>query len=196
MHCTRVKILGYLVKHFAKLCDIGDASRGSLSSYAYILMLIHFLQRVEPPVLPPLQELHPNQQQPPERLVDGWNAWFFDGNPAEFRSLWPFLGANRKSVSQLWLEFLEYYAEGFDDKNQVVCIRRLRPLSKFEKMWNSASIAIEDPFDLGHNLGAGISRRMNLFIKKAFIRTRDRHGFMVLNSVMTQNYRSFHVSVQ
>ena len=51
----RVKVLGYLAKLFAKRCDIGDASRGSLSSYAYILMLIHYLQQCDPPVLPVLQ---------------------------------------------------------------------------------------------------------------------------------------------
>ena len=54
----RVKTLGYVVKEFAKRCDIGDASRGSLSSYAYILMLIYYLQQVQPPVVPVLQEIH------------------------------------------------------------------------------------------------------------------------------------------
>ena len=54
---VRVRILGYMVKLFAKICDIGDASRGSLSSYAYILMLIHYLQRCSPPVIPILQVL-------------------------------------------------------------------------------------------------------------------------------------------
>lgn len=44
-----------MVKLFAKSCDIGDASRGSLSSYAYILMLLHFLQQRNPPVVPVLQ---------------------------------------------------------------------------------------------------------------------------------------------
>ncbi len=44
-----------MVKLFAKSCDIGDASRGSLSSYAYILMLLHFLQQRQPPVVPVLQ---------------------------------------------------------------------------------------------------------------------------------------------
>lgn len=38
-------------------CDIGDASRGSLSSYAYILMVLYFLQQREPPVIPVLQEV-------------------------------------------------------------------------------------------------------------------------------------------
>ena len=52
---VRVRILGYMAKLFAKICDIGDASRGSLSSYAYILMLIHYLQNCVPPVVPVLQ---------------------------------------------------------------------------------------------------------------------------------------------
>ena len=44
-----------MVKNLAKRCDIGDASRGSLSSYAYILMLLHYLQQCNPPVIPCLQ---------------------------------------------------------------------------------------------------------------------------------------------
>jgi terminal uridylyltransferase len=42
-----------------------------------------------------------------------------------------------------------------------VSVRQLKPLTKFEKMWNSPCIAIEDPFDLDHNLGAGLSRKSN-----------------------------------
>lgn len=45
------------MKKLGKCCDIADASRGSLSSYAYILMVIYFLQQVDPPVLPVLQEV-------------------------------------------------------------------------------------------------------------------------------------------
>lgn len=39
------------------MCDIGDASRGSLSSYAYTLMALFFLQQRNPPVIPVLQEV-------------------------------------------------------------------------------------------------------------------------------------------
>lgn len=48
------------VTHFplcSQRCDIGDASRGSLSSYAYILMVLYFLQQRQPPVIPVLQEV-------------------------------------------------------------------------------------------------------------------------------------------
>ena len=34
-----------------------DASTGSLSSYSYIILLIHYLQQVEPPVVPVLQQV-------------------------------------------------------------------------------------------------------------------------------------------
>ena len=112
-------------------------------------------------------------------MVDGWNAWYFK-DARNLPRVWQGIGANRNDVLDLWLGFLRYYYDGFDDKasiffsvkhgrifrvtlissqNLVVCIRQRAPLTKFEKMWNSPCIAIEDPFDLSHNLGAGISRK-------------------------------------
>ena len=44
----RFRVLGYLVKLFAKCCDLCDASKGSLSSYAYLLMMLYYLQQVLP----------------------------------------------------------------------------------------------------------------------------------------------------
>jgi terminal uridylyltransferase len=171
----RCRTLGYMVKLFAKICDIGDASRGSLSSYAYILMMIFYLQKVSPPVLPVLQELHPVGTEKPENLVDGWNAWFYSDR-RRVVSEWAGYNRNRMSLGELWIGFLNFYAGDWDDKRLVVSIKQARPLTKFEKMWNSPCIAIEDPFELSHNLGAGISRKMNLYIKKAFINGRKLFG--------------------
>jgi len=171
----RCRTLGYMVKLFAKICDIGDASRGSLSSYAYILMMIFYLQKVSPPVLPVLQEMYPAGGEKPENMVDGWNAWFYSDR-RKVVSEWPGYNRNRMSLGELWIGFLNFYAGDWDDKRLVVSIRQSRPLTKFEKMWNSPCIAIEDPFELSHNLGAGISRKMNLYIKKAFINGRKLFG--------------------
>lgn len=71
----RVATLGYTVKVFAKVCDIGDASKGSLSSYAYILMMLHYLQQCRPPVIPVLQSLYEEENQP-VKIIDNWNCWF------------------------------------------------------------------------------------------------------------------------
>lgn len=170
----RVKYLGYAVKFFAKRCDIGDASRGSLSSYAYILMVLYFLQQRNPPVIPVLQEIYDGQVIP-RRMVDGWNAYFFD-NIEELRIRFPYLGKNMESMGELWLGFLRFYTEEFDFKEYVISIRQKKLLTTFEKQWTSKCIAIEDPFDLNHNLGAGVSRKMTNFIMKAFINGRKLFG--------------------
>lgn len=43
-----------------QLCQIDDQSRGTLPPHAFPIMLIHFLQQHQPPVLPVLHMLHPN----------------------------------------------------------------------------------------------------------------------------------------
>ncbi|KAJ8392523.1 hypothetical protein AAFF_G00074010 [Aldrovandia affinis] len=170
----RVQYLGYTMKVFAKRCDIGDASRGSLSSYAYILMALYFLQQRQPPVIPVLQEILDGEEVP-QKMVDGWNAFFFD-DIEELRRRMPELGQNCETVGELWLGLLRFYTEEFDFKEHVISIRQKKRLTTFEKQWTSKCIAIEDPFDLSHNLGAGVSRKMTNFIMKAFINGRKLFG--------------------
>lgn len=170
----RVKILCYVMKVFAKMCDIGDASRGSLSSYAYTLMVLFFLQQRNPPVIPVLQEIYDDKKKP-EVLVDGWNVYFFD-DLKSLPSRWPHCGKNSETVGELWLGLLRFYTEDFDFREHVVCIRQLARLTTFNKQWTSKYIVIEDPFDLNHNLGAGLSRKMTNFIMKAFINGRKVFG--------------------
>ncbi|NXF46905.1 TUT7 uridylyltransferase, partial [Oceanites oceanicus] len=170
----RVKYLCYTMKVFTKICDIGDASRGSLSSYAYTLMVLYFLQQRNPPVIPVLQEIY-KEPKKPEILIDGWNVYFFD-KIEELSVVWPDCGKNTESVGQLWLGLLRFYTEEFDFKEHVICIRRRNLLTTFKKQWTSKYIVIEDPFDLNHNLGAGLSRKMTNFIMKAFINGRRLFG--------------------
>merc|ERR1711971_1426080 len=147
-------------------------------------MMIFYLQKCNPPLIPVLQEMHPPEEKP-VNMVDGWNAWFFSDR-RKVMAEWAGYGRNRQSVGQLWLGFLHFYAGDWDDKRCVVSIRQSKPLTKFEKMWNSPCIAIGDPFELSHNLGAGISRKMNLYIKKAFINGRRLFG-----TPLTSNPRGY-----
>lgn len=170
----RVKTLCYVMKVFAKMCDIGDASRGSLSSYAYTLMVLFYLQQRNPPVIPVLQEIFDGKNKP-EILVEGWNVYFFDDLSA-LPSRWQHYGKNTETVGELWLGLLRFYTEDFDFREHVVCIRQHARLTTFNKQWTSKYIGIEDPFDLNHNLGAGLSRKMINFIMKAFINSRKVFG--------------------
>lgn len=55
----RVRVLAYVLKRFVKKRRMNSPFEGTLSSYGYLLMLIHFLQRQDPPILPVLQALPP-----------------------------------------------------------------------------------------------------------------------------------------
>lgn len=167
----RVRILGYMAKLLAKQCEIGDASRGSLSSYAYTLMVLHYLQQVKPPVIPVLQEIVIEGVDRAKYVIEGCDTWFFE-DCQNLARVWPHFGANREPPSTLWLGFLLYYAELFNYRQQVVCIRQLKPLYRLEKMWTDRPIAIEDPFDLAHNLGSGVSLRMGAYIRRVFVSAR------------------------
>ncbi|VDM51934.1 unnamed protein product [Angiostrongylus costaricensis] len=150
---NRVAPLGVWVKRWAKSCDICDASRGSLSSYAFTILVIHYLQNCVPPVVPRLQEDFRDNQTVPV-LVENSDVYFH-------RDVIDRWSENRMSVGKLFTGFLDYYAR-FDFETKVVQIRRKKPLLKCEKMWHR-SICIEDPFDLLHNLGSGVSKKSELF---------------------------------
>jgi terminal uridylyltransferase len=170
----RVRVLGHTLKCLMKNCGVADASQGSLSSYAYILMVVHYLQRTSPPVLPVLQKLYPPGSDTKERLVGKWNCYFYDfQDPSELASLWPGLGKNKENVVNLFVGMLRYYSVDFDWKHKVVSIR-LEPeciLDKFDKMWIGKVACVEDPFDLSHNLGTVVSQRMFKFVHSVLMNT-------------------------
>ena len=55
----RVLELAFIIKHWAKQRHINSPGEGTLSSYGYIICLIHFLQNRPTPLLPNLQRLPP-----------------------------------------------------------------------------------------------------------------------------------------
>ncbi|VDK55782.1 unnamed protein product [Cylicostephanus goldi] len=162
----RVAPVGIWVKRWAKSCDFGDASRGSLSSYAIIILLIHYLQNCDPPVLPRLQEDFRNGEVK-SVMVENHDVYYHKTLPG--KTEW---SKNASSVAQLFVGFLDYFAR-FDFETQVVQIRRRKPLLKMEKDWSRA-MCIEDPFDLHHNLGSGVTKKMFVFIARNIHNSRRR----------------------
>ncbi|PIC39362.1 hypothetical protein B9Z55_011076 [Caenorhabditis nigoni] len=162
---NRFAKLALFIKAWAKSCDIGDASRGSLSSYAHIIMLISYLQNCDPPVLPRLQEDFRSDNRE-KRMVENWDTSYAQVEEALLKS-WP---KNKESCAQLLIGYFDYYSR-FDFRNFVVQCRREMTLSKMEKEW-PRPICVEDPFDLNHNLSSGVTKKMFVFIMKVFINSR------------------------
>merc|ERR1712003_94952 len=84
---TVVAPLGFLLKKMAKQAEICDASQGGLSSYAFILLLLHFLQKVQ--IIPNLQEGSQKPENQVNSRVAGWNTYFVNEEeyPEKLKSL-------------------------------------------------------------------------------------------------------------
>jgi len=172
IYCTtdnRVPKLGLMIKKFAKTCQICYANQGGLNSYAFNIMLIHFLQQCDPPVLPVLQELEVDKLS--SEIINGWEVKYFQ-DIDRIQDVWPGYKKNKKSVGELFIEFFIYYTEQFDFDKYVVSIKQSSKLTKYEKRWTSL-IAIEDPFLLTHNLSVALEISMVNYLKSSFILGRN-----------------------
>ncbi|CAI5443958.1 unnamed protein product [Caenorhabditis angaria] len=153
----RLPTLGVWIKAWAKRCGVGEASKGSLSSYAWIVMLIHYLQQIEPyPVLPCLQEM--SREKSDNVYVQGYNVYY-----------WKFVDPTKsrhcnKSVLDLFVGFLDYYSTYFDYEQHVVQMVSRKIEAKPDR-WSKYPMCIADPFETDHNLAQGVDYQMFDYIR-------------------------------
>lgn len=165
-HCDlRVKPMVLFIKHWAKTRDINTPYRGTLSSYGYVLMVLHYLVNIASPfVCPNLQLVRRTENSTlnraatdanPDRTCHGRDVQFWS-DEGEIRTLCARgeLTRNKESVGALLRGFFEYYAQsgpmssgmgrGFDWGRQVLSLRTLRgTLTKQDKGWVGARTEFE-----------------------------------------------------
>jgi len=139
----RIKEIGRLVKAWAKKKDLVGTADGFLNSYAYMLLVIYFLQvGLEEPLLPNLQAM----AQRKNFTVDNkwgrderWDTKFFqdpeDGKltPDLCRELTNGkfeLDKNHMREAELLFTFFHFYTRIFDWKTEAVCIRCADPTTR------------------------------------------------------------------
>jgi len=159
---ARVPRLGRLIKEWAKSHELVGSADGYVNSYAYMLLVIYYLQQTAPPVLPNLQMLAIEAESVPIisskwGQSDLWETKFCDNIEGLDRS------SNEMSVSQLLVGFFHYYAVAFDWRRHAVCMRQSKPGQPVNKFTLQTHVTdeqwyIEDPFDLKHNLAGRGSR--------------------------------------
>ncbi|KAI0176454.1 hypothetical protein GGR52DRAFT_362584 [Hypoxylon sp. FL1284] len=159
---ARVRPMVLFVKHWAKVRGINTPYRGTLSSYGYVLMVLHYLVNVATPfVCPNLQHLAPQYPNlPPEALegiatCQGRDVRFWR-DEAEIQRLASMgqITQNQESVGSLLRGFFEYYAQNnvmsttqkrtFDWGREVLSLRTHGGLLlKQEKGWTGAKTVLE-----------------------------------------------------
>ncbi|MEQ2257898.1 Poly(A) RNA polymerase GLD2, partial [Xenotaenia resolanae] len=101
---VRIRPMVLVVKKWARHNQINDASKGTLSSYTLVLMVLHYLQTLREPVLPSLQRAHPESFNP---------SMDIDKVPDGPKNIPPYTSRNQSSLGELLLGFLRYYATEF-----------------------------------------------------------------------------------
>ncbi|XP_076805705.1 poly(A) RNA polymerase GLD2-like [Clavelina lepadiformis] len=159
----RVRPLVMCVKEWAHTNEINDASRGTFSSYALCLMVIHYLQcGPKPRVLPSLQVLYPQ-------------SFSFDLSLDEVKEFAlkvpPFCSANKQPLSELLIGFFEYFSRF--DFSQIMSVRLGKTLrlteghyTDKENPYSKKFFRIEEPFDLSNVARAVKMPKAPLLIRK------------------------------
>ncbi|MCJ1334896.1 Zinc finger, CCHC domain-containing protein [Bachmanniomyces sp. S44760] len=149
---SRVRPMVLFVKAWAKKRKVNSSYHGTLSSYGYVLMVLHYLVNIaQPPVLPNLQLAW----KPPVRgaptydlTCDGYDVRFWRSQgEIEHCAARGLLTKNRQSLGSLLVGFFEYYAVqgnfspagGFSWTIQVLSLRTPGGiLTKQQKGWTGA----------------------------------------------------------
>lgn len=180
----RMAPLGMAIKHWAKARGINDRSRGTLSSFSLLLMLVHFLQHRTPPILPSLQDLALELNEP-LMYLDGADVRFMR-NPAAISAEMTRItdGApNNESLGELFYEFFKYY--GYEYKQGVIGVRDLRQFDLPAMADRSTYLVVDNPFEVGKDV-ANVNPSQHARIRQEFRRAKslmDESGDVSLASI-------------
>uniref|UniRef100_A0A8C1KAT2 polynucleotide adenylyltransferase n=2 Tax=Cyprinus carpio TaxID=7962 RepID=A0A8C1KAT2_CYPCA len=135
----RVRPIILVIKKWASHHRINDASRGTLSSYTLVLMVLHYLQTLPEPVIPCLQMDYPECFNPK------MDIHLVPSGPSNIPA---FVSKNQSSLGDLLLGFLKYYATVFKWDKHVISVREAKTLPKtYCREWRDKFICVEEPFD-------------------------------------------------
>ncbi|KAG0474469.1 hypothetical protein HPP92_014155 [Vanilla planifolia] len=167
----RLRQLAFIVKHWAKCRQVNETYQGTLSSYAYVLMCIHFLQSRKPAILPCLQGMKVTYKA----VVDDIEYSYYD----QVEKLHNFGAHNKESIAQLLWAFFHYWAYKHDYTKDVISVRIAGTISKHAKDWTRRIgndrhlICIEDPFEVTHDLGRVVDKFSIKILREEFERAAD-----------------------
>ncbi|KAI9723543.1 MAG: hypothetical protein M1828_004139 [Chrysothrix sp. TS-e1954] len=152
---------------FPVILTTSTASGGTLSSYTWTLLVIHFLQTREKPVLPVLV--------PKDRFNNPR-----DDFSEELEKYKNFSKGNEETVGELLFGFFRRYAHEMDYDNAALSVRKGSVMTKKEKGWSLSSnnrLCVEEPFNTDRNLGNTADdtalRGIHLELRQAFNRIAD-----------------------
>lgn len=168
LYDSRVIILINLIKDWSKYNEVNGNYNGNLSSYCFSLMVIYYLQRINPPVLPVLQTSKIDEFQ--DLIIKDfekncYNHYFINSQTQvyEQENGWKPEKQNNYSVAELLFYFFIFYLNYFDEKEYIIDISTEEIMYRYNDIdylnygLNYKSLVtycFVDPIDYSYNPGA------------------------------------------
>ncbi|XP_066568083.1 poly(A) RNA polymerase GLD2 [Amia ocellicauda] len=154
----RVRPIILVIKKWARHHGINDASRGTLSSYSLVLLVLHYLQTLPEPVIPCLQKAYPESFNP------SMDIHLVPNGP---RDIPPYTSKNDSTLGDLLLGFLKYYSTVFNWEKSMISVREAKALPRPNyKDWKNKYICVEEPFERS-NTARAVHEKMKFDTIKA-----------------------------
>lgn len=165
---NRMRTLGFCVKAWASARGINDRSKGTMSSFSLVLMVVNFLQRRDPPILPSFQDIAFSRSMPAVYISGVDTRYCTD--PVEVEKEMTYLRngklPNDESVGFLLFEFFRHYAHEY--KRGTIRIRDTRSVLPPETELGPF-LQIDNPFEVGKDV-ANVDSSQHDVIRKEFRR--------------------------
>ena len=117
-------------------------------------MILNFLQRRDPPILPSLQKMEDHRSINEK----GEQSKFAD----DLEGLKGFGDSNKETLPELLFQFFRHYGYEFQYSKEVVSVKEGKPLSRKHRGWDPSNyrvkeaqnrLCVEEPFTTDRNLG-------------------------------------------
>lgn len=194
---SRVQPMVLFVKAWASRRKINSSYSGTLSSYGYVLMVLHYLINIaQPPVLPNLQaQWRPYRECTPaggDRIeVDGWTVDFWRRENEIMHAVHNRrMSSNKESLGSLLSGFFQYFSSqngppqfywtqevlslrsdgGILKKEAKGWVKAVTEAGEGKKVQHRYLFCIEDPFELSHNVARTVTHNGIVAIRDEFRR--------------------------
>ncbi|XP_025856656.1 poly(A) RNA polymerase, mitochondrial [Vulpes vulpes] len=145
---SRVRAMVFSIRCWARAHSLTSSIPGSwITNFSLTMMVIFFLQRRSPPILPTLDYLKTLADAEDKCIIEGHNCTFI----RDLNRIKP--SGNTETLESLLKEFFEYFGNFAFNKNSIN-IRQGREQNKPE----SSPLHIQNPFETSLNISKNVSQ--------------------------------------
>ncbi|NXT99561.1 PAPD1 protein, partial [Buphagus erythrorhynchus] len=145
---SRVRALVFTVRCWARVHGLTNSAPGTwITNFSLTMMVMFFLQRRSPPIIPTLDQLKELADEKDKHIIGGYDCSFV----SDLRKIKP--TKNTETLDVLLGEFFEYFGN-FDFRKNSINLRKGKEVNKPE----SSPLYIWNPFEQDLNISKNVNQ--------------------------------------